>query len=130
MPAINQTITHWRGDSATITIPIKDKAGNWVNLDGATARWWMGKSVKATGSNIYIEKSTESLGGVEITNPGGGDEWDLVITLNPVDTELLKAGDWYHEAEIIDADNNVATVTTGTFTLVGTLIPDPDFVLS
>ena len=124
MPATNQKITHWVGDTAIITIPVKDKAGEWVDLTGAFGRWWMGKTVKATGDNIYIEKSTESFGGMELVNPSGGDEWDIVITLDPIDTEGLKAGTFYHEAEIVDADGNISTVMTGPFVLNPTLIPD------
>lgn len=124
MPALNQRIAHWKGDSAVITIPVKDKAGNWVSLSGASARWWMGKSVHAAASQVLIQKSTESFGGLEITNPAGGSEWDLVITLDPIDTENIESGTYYHEAEIVDSQGNISTVTTGPFELNPTLIPD------
>jgi hypothetical protein len=122
MPAVGQDIVHYKGDSATITISVQDGAGNFVNLSGATARWWMGKSVSATGADVYIKKAIGS--GLEIDQPTTS-EWDLVITLDPGDTEnLTKVGTFYHEAEVVDADGNVSTVTIGKFTLKPTLIPD------
>lgn len=58
MPATNQKVTMWVGDDLVITIPVKDNLGAWVDLTGATAKWWMGKTVRATGANVYIEKSS------------------------------------------------------------------------
>jgi hypothetical protein len=130
MPATNQKITHWIGDTRIVTIPIKDAAGNWVDLTGARARWWMGKSASAHAAQVWIEKNTGINGGMSIANPGSGAEWDLVITIKPVDTETLKAGTWYHEAEIVDSSLNVSTVTTGPFVLVQTMIPDDSDTLA
>jgi hypothetical protein len=125
MPALNQKITFWRGDTGELTFPVKNKDGTWKDLTGAqSARWWMGKNVNAKSSSVYIEKNNDPFGGLEIVNPGGGDEWDLVITIKPIDTENLKAGDFYHEAEVVDAAGQVSTVMTGPFILVATMIPD------
>ncbi len=124
MPAVNQDITHWRGDSRVITIgPIKDGNGEFVDLTGASARWWMGKNVNATGADIYVQKS-DGHGLVIDGDTAGG--WSLIITLAPGDTENLtvKLGTFYHEAEVVDGDGDVSTVTTGKFILKPTLIPD------
>jgi hypothetical protein len=130
MPAVNQKVTHWKGDTAIITIPIKDKDGAWIDLTGARARWWMGKASNAKGANVFIEKNTGINGGMVLSNPGSGPEWDLVITLKPIDTENLKAGNWYHEAEVVDSNLNVSTVTTGPFVLMQTMIPDDSDTLA
>jgi hypothetical protein len=119
MPATNQTITLWRGDDLVITIPVRDKSEAFVNLSGAGARWWMGKTANAKGSNIFLQKSVGS--GIEITNPGSGQEWDLVITITKADTENLRVGTFYHEAEITIGGRD-ATVCTGPFILNQTLI--------
>jgi hypothetical protein len=122
MPAaINQKIELWKGDDAVITIPVKDKQGAFVDLTGATARWWMGKSPHAKGASVWIQKNTDDFGGLEITNPSGGDEWDLVITINKADTNGLKDGTWYHEAEITDSFNKDSTAMTGPFVLHPTI---------
>lgn len=118
MPATSQDVTHYQGDSATISIPVLDAAGAAVDLSGATARWWMGKNVKATGANIYIQKRD----GSGLVIDAETDRWVLVITLAPADTEALTAGTFYHEAEVVDADGNVSTVTIGKFTLKPTMV--------
>ena len=126
MPAINQNIEHYAGDTATITIgPVVDGSGTDVDLSGATARWWMGKSVSATGTDIYLKKSVGS--GLAIDRVTT-DQWSIVITLLPADTDFtasaIKAGTYYHECEVVDAGGNISTVTIGKFVLKPTLIPD------
>lgn len=124
MPATGEDITHWCGDSRTITIPVLDVNGAAVALPGATARWWMGKNARATGDNVYVQKSTSD--GIAITGPatvgGVANVYSLSITLDPEDTEDLKPGSWYHEAEVVDASGNVSTVTIGTFILKRDLV--------
>ena len=125
MPATGQKVTMWIGDDLVITIPVKDAVGNWVDLTGATAEWWMGKAVNSTGANVYIKKSTlESGGDLQIINVASGPEWDLVVTIHPLDTEHLRAGSWYHEAKVIDGNGKYSTVMTGPFLLNPTMIPD------
>jgi hypothetical protein len=120
MPAINQDVTHWVGDTATIRIPVLDAAGASVDLTGASARWWMGKNVAATGDDVYVKKSSGAGLAIEISTEGS----TVVITLDPGDTDGKKSGTFYHECEVVDADGNVSTVTIGKFILKPTLIPD------
>jgi hypothetical protein len=104
----------WRGDSHTIVIEVRDSDGNPVDLSAATARWWMGKNSRATGSNIYIQKDAT------ITSSGG--VWFLNVAILPEDTEeLTKTGTFYHEAEVI-LSGNVSTVTVGDFVLMPDII--------
>ncbi len=123
MPAIGQTITHWAGDSATITIPVRDGTGAPVDLTGATARWWMGKNVKATGADIYVQKSTDVDGGIIIQQNSPTELGALIITIDAGDTEGQKPRTNYHEAEVV-IGVSVSTVTTGDFIIKGTMIPD------
>jgi hypothetical protein len=121
MPAVDQTVTHWAGDTATIRIPVVDGDGQPVDLAGAVARWWMGKNVNATAAeDIYVKKSSGSGLVIEISTAGSV----VVITLDPGDTEGKSAGTFYHECEVVDASGNVSTVTIGKFILKPTLIPD------
>jgi hypothetical protein len=118
-PATGQRIELSRGDSLTIVIPVKYQDGTWQDLTEATARWWVGRSV--LGAIVFIKK--ESGDGLVITNPGGANgEWDVVVTLDPSDTENLHAGAYYHECEIVDHLGYAATVTTGPFVIKQTLI--------
>src|SRR5215203_5565647 len=119
MPSEDQTVRMWCGDSQALTITVRDADGGNVDLSGATARWWMGKSATATGTGIYLQKAT---GGSGITITSNAGLYTLNITIAPADTEDLKPGDWYHEAEVIDSGGNVSTVTVGTFTLERDLV--------
>lgn len=122
MPAINQDITHYKGDTATIKIPVLDQNGLKVDLSSSTARWWMGKSVTATGVDVYVKKAT---GGSGITIDLGTDVDTIVVALAAADTEVLtKTGTFYHECEVVDGSGDVTTVCVGKFTLKPTLIPN------
>ena len=121
MPATNQDITHWEGDSAVITIPITDGEGAAIDLSGATARWWMGKSVLAAGDDVYVQKSTDMGGGIEIVQDTPTDIGSLNIVLDADDTEGIKAGTYYHEAEIV-IGLTVSTVATGKFKIISTMV--------
>lgn len=121
MPSINQDITHYKGNTATITIPVLTEARAKVDLSGSTARWWMGKSVSATGTDVYVKKSS----GTGITFDLGTDVDTVVITLDASDTETLtKTGTFYHECEVVDGSGDVSTVAVGKFVLKPTMIPN------
>jgi len=143
MPATDQLIEHWVGDSKTVTIPVLGPAippatlGPPIDLTFAEARWWMGKKVKSTGSDVFIKKSTSGAspndGGITIvttTDINNNTIWNLVIVIDPMDTENVKPSSdgnpYYHEAEVMDQNGNVSTVTTGPFILHGTVIREPN----
>ncbi len=127
MPAINQDITHYAGDNATISIgPIKDENGVPVDLGGATARWWMAKAVTSTvPSEIFLKK--EANPDIVVTRLDT-DNWIVVIKIYKGDTDTphsgIKPATYYHECEVVDADSNVSTVCVGKFILKPTVIPD------
>jgi hypothetical protein len=125
MPATGQTINHWAGDSAVITVPVRDGLGAAVDLTGATARWWMGKNVKALGADVYVKKTTDpgDGGGITIQQASPTDVGVLIITIDAGDTEGLRPKIYYHEVELVIGDS-VSTVTTGNFVINGTMIPD------
>ncbi len=118
-----QDITHLAGDSATIRIKIEDETtGDPIDLQNATARWWMGRSSRAKDGSVYVKKSTADP--LEITLAEELDGfWYVTIFIGPEDTEDLSTGDFYHECEVQDAGGGVATVLYGTFTLQPTIIP-------
>lgn len=137
MPATAQDITHYAGDSAIITIfPVLDGAGQPVDLTGATARWWMGKSATATGTDVWVKKSSEDT----LVNEAGAtipqmalslmetDLWGISIVLIPSDTETTSTafhpqpGSWYHECEVEGADGKISTVTLGKYVLKPTVV--------
>ena len=119
-PAVDQTYEIWQGNYDVMRIAVTDGDGGNVNLSSATARWWMGRSAKATGDDIYLQKATGG-SGIQITNDAG--LYYLEITLEPDDTnELTRTGRFYHEAEVILSGGEVVTVMTGDFVLHPTII--------
>jgi hypothetical protein len=121
MPATNQNLTVYAGNDVTINIPVLDDSGNKVDLSGATVRWWMGKSVTATGTSIFLEKISPATITIDIAT----DVDTAVIALHRADTKTIKPGTYYHECEVVDSSGNVTTVTTGQFILKPVLITDP-----
>lgn len=115
-----QDITFWKGDSGIIIITAVDESDVPLDLDGATARWWVGKAVGSTGDDVVVKKST----GDGIVLDVATDGTTLTVTLDPEDTEGLTPGGFYHECEVVDVDGNVSTITTGKFLLKPTLIPN------
>lgn len=123
MPAQNQDITHWAGDSAIIHIPVLDEDGNKVSLVGCSVKWWLAKGVTSTGTNVIVKKSSAVGEGIEIDL--GTDVDTINITLDPQDTEGVKAGTYYHECEVINQNGDVSTVAIGKWTMKAALIPAP-----
>lgn len=119
MPAVNQRITLYTGDTKTVRVPIRDTLGANVDMTGGSARWKLGKSARARGAGILLAKDTTA-GGVTLTNEGGG-AWSAIITFAPVDTKTMTPGLYHHELECTDGVGRVATVSVGPFVLKPTI---------
>jgi len=116
MPAVGQSLPQWMGDTHIIAIPIKDGGGNNVDLTGASGDWWMAKSAAATGTDVYIKKSSSDPTQIQFTDDGTG-LWTMSIKLLPEDSSGLKAGTYYHEARVTDSAGNIGRVSLGPFVL-------------
>lgn len=108
--------TMFKGDSKVLEVTVKDQDDEVVDISGTVIRWQLSKKAKDT--TALISKTTVGGGGVTITDGPNG-RFDVLI--DPDDTEELKAGAYYHEAEVNDG-GLISTVMTGTATLVETLI--------
>lgn len=119
MPMTDQNFTMHRGDSRKIKITVTDAAGEPKSLTGSFIRWAMARDSSAP---ILIQKITGD--GVSVVDAPGG---EFTVSIYPSDTEefdLPRSGlrSFYHEAEVTDSAGAVATVTTGTVTLLRDLI--------
>lgn len=114
----DQNFSMYAGDTKRIEVTVVDAAGDAVDItDFTSIRWKMAKTVKATA---VLEKSLGD--GIEIISGGSG-RFD--VTLETGDTESLRPGTYYHEAEVADpvaSPEVVATVMTGTAEILPTLI--------
>lgn len=101
----------YTGDTHYLPVPVTDN-GVIVDLTGTTVKWVIQRYETSTTSLVY--KDTVN-GGITITNPASG-----VFTINLLsnDTKNLVPGDYYHEASVIDASQNVSTIMTGIVTLI------------
>ena len=122
MPEIDQNVELWRGNSLIIKIPVVDENDAHVDLSTITAKWCIARDAtsKAEG-DVFLAKDNASVGGISIHFNVAADE--LWITLVQDDTKDLAPGIFYHEAEIVDAADNIYTVTVGKFTLKGAKLP-------
>jgi hypothetical protein len=113
-PAV-QNFTVTRGDNLALEIAVVDDAsGAAKDISGASVRWWLAKTVN--GPKL-VEKTTAD-GSAAITNGAGG---LVAFELVPADTAGL-AGDYVHEAELVDTAGKVATVTRGAVTVAPDLV--------
>ena len=117
MTQINQNFTLYAGDHKTLTFTITNEAGAAQPLAGATIYWAMGHVASSDVTQIF--KSTAS--GITITNPAGG---IFEVYLRPSNTKNLVAGEYYHEASMVDALGNVSTLAIGTIILKASLVPE------
>jgi hypothetical protein len=107
-----------QGDTKFLHIAVKDPAGVAVSLVGAKSiKWWVAK--KVTSTTRLLEKASSS--GITVTNAAGG---LLTISIAPDDTKLV-SGDYYHELEVVDATDHVATILRGTMSIVRALVTNP-----
>lgn len=113
MAALDQTVYIWRGDSLTIRIAVKDKAGAAVSLAGATIKFQIAADFtrataplvsKALGSGIAVNGS------------------EIVVTINPADTEGMAPGYYAYEAEVNFPSGTVYTVAQGKFLVHPTMV--------
>ena len=115
----DQNFTMHRGDSRRLKITVTDAGGDPKPLTGASITWAMARDRTAP---VLVQKTIAA--GVTITNPSGG---EFIVDIAPADTEdldLLRSGSrsFYHEAQVTDSAGAVATVTTGTVTVLRDLI--------
>ena len=104
------------GASRRFTVTITDAAGQAKDLTGATVVDWALTDLSPTegAATKLIEKSLGS--GVGITAPTQG---QVQIEVDEAETASLAAGDYYHEARVVDAIGDTDSVTFGQVRLTG-----------
>jgi hypothetical protein len=105
----------YAGDDKVLEAVVEDTSGTVVDItDIEVIRWKMAKTVRGPA---LVSKALGD--GITLINGGEG-RFD--VALDGEDTEDLRQGDYYHEAEVIDSTGNVSTVFTGTISILPTLI--------
>lgn len=111
MAATGQDFELWAGDHKRLIFEVEDLAEE-ETLSGYEVRWAMSRF---SGSNIIIEKKSVD-SEIEI-----GDK-TFMVKLIPEDTTQLRAGTYYHEAEIFYDGQYISTVSVGKVSLYSTIL--------
>lgn len=113
MAETNQNLTVWAGEIRSIVVTVWDlNTGAVEDLTSASVSW----KVKR-GSSTAISKSVGS--GITLaSDPTTG---VFTISLQAANTSSLE-GEYQHEARVTLSDGTIATVLTGRFTVIATLI--------
>lgn len=115
MTTTAQNFEIYQGDDLALEVTVKNADGTPKDLTGATIRWALHTTNKAAVPKLSKAIST----GIAVTDAAGG---VFTVTIARADTAALKAGVYYHEAEITDAASKRATVLTGKATILQALI--------
>lgn len=106
-------ITAFSGDALVLRCAVRDAAGAVVSLAGLSPLWRLAVSVDATP---LVSKSVG--GGIVVTDSAAG---LFEVAIDGADTEAL-AGDYYHEAALVDGAGGKSTVAYGRMTIQPNLI--------
>jgi len=100
---------YFSGDTLVLSVTVKNKrTGDTVSLIGSDIEWVLAESPAS------VNEVVKTVGdGITVTDAQYG---EFEVEIVPTDTESL-AGDYYHEAEITDADGDVSTVFAGGITI-------------
>lgn len=94
------------GDDVTLEIQLTDTGGAAVDLSQTEVTWGLAPSAVSEPKLIKTQSD-----GVTITDATNG---TIEIELAPTDTSPLNYGDYYHEVQVVDDNNQVTTFVPDT----------------
>lgn len=103
-PIINDSM--YQGDTDTVTLYIKDNAGNTVNITGATIAYVIQTSPGVTAGEVSKTAT--------ITNGTAG---TATISFVATDTASLTPQVYYHQGTMTDSSGRSKVIFTGNLTL-------------
>lgn len=104
VPVISDSM--YQGDTDTVTLYVKDNAGNVVNITGATINYVIQTSAGVTSGEV---SKTATI----VNGPAGQAEIDFAST----DTSSLTPQDYYHQGSMTDSTGKTKVIFTGTLTI-------------
>ena len=105
MTEIKQNFEVWAGDDKEITVIVREEDDSLLDLSGYTFNWVM---YDLDDESVHLTKTLST--GLSVPTPSNG---EVVITLEPDDTENLDTGLYRHELEATSSTNKISTVTVG-----------------
>lgn len=93
--------TVYAGDSLQFQVTVTDEDGNAIDLAGGSARYALARS---PDSAALVTKDSDNVGEINLLVDGV-----VEVNLDPADTASLDEGTYYHEVEIVTADDETVT---------------------
>lgn len=103
-----QSFPAMSGDELVLPITVRDNAGDLVNLTGASARFALARTPKATTIAIDSDASPATAS-ILFTDAANG---ELSVTITDENAEALE-GDYYYECKVTDNASREAVVVRG-----------------
>lgn len=109
MAATNDTIVVYAGNKRTLRFTVVDEAGDAFDLTGYDVRWALSKYGQSGsyGTTAEVNKHSDNVDEITVAS----NVVDVVLV--GADTAALAAGDYYHELEIVDAQDESLVVAVG-----------------
>jgi len=114
LPETYQNLTVWAGDSLDIVFPVKGPDGGNLPLTDAVVTWRLARTVKSTGADVLLVKSSPSAG---LTIAGSL----CTCRIDAGDIGNDWAGALYHEARVTFPDGRSYLALSGQMTVQLTL---------
>jgi hypothetical protein len=125
MTAVLQNVAVEQGSTMSLQFgPVLDDFGSPVDLGGATGKWAMGKRYDGSA---FINKSSAD-GSITFYTQiwYNVTQWYVSVQLDASDTlnapPSIPPVHWYHQLQVTTRDGNVATIASGQFDLIATII--------
>lgn len=113
MPTTDQALSCVQGDTFNFAITLQANPDNTApDLSGATAQWKLFDGNYQEAETL-LAKVTPDV----IVNQDDQNNWQVVVGLNPVDTQNIAPGIYYHQAKVILSGGGVSHIEGGPFNL-------------
>ncbi|MGE0724208.1 MAG: hypothetical protein AB7O45_07525 [Alphaproteobacteria bacterium] len=110
MSAAYQAVEMDQGQALDLVVDVTDDDGNAVDITGATITWRLARSKWST--TVLLTKDSAAGGSPSEVSLDPTDSNRFRVHLAPGDT-ADKAGDYWHEGRVIDADGRPTFVVVG-----------------
>jgi hypothetical protein len=112
---VAEEIEIFRGDDKTFNLTVQDDGGSAVDLTNGVVRFTVRTDFNS--KNKLIEKDSESIGGIVITDPTGGKADIQIDSANTRNPNML--GEYVYDVEVELSTGKKSTVIQSSFTVKG-----------
>ena len=103
-------VKQYLGDTKVITLTLTDQDDQPINLTGATVYLTIKKSARDADTEAVLQKT--------VTTHSSPTTGETVINISPADTRDKKAGKYYYDIQLTEAEGKVTTINIGRWELL------------